>query len=325
MKGFVDKNRDVQQDVFFDIISRSSNEFLQVLSTYQDPSNSLAAKNVANGISTVSRGTCKGKPTVCDTFRFQLQSLVDVLQSTTPWYVRCIKPNSDKVPNKYDKKLVLDQLKYLGMLDIIRIRKDGFPVHMSFEDFVDRYRCITSGKLPPDAQKGCLTIISSHNLPSTNWQLGKSKVFLRSHVHEFLEDNRTNTLYSQAVIIQKIFRGYLARKSYLKIRNAVLRIQHSHRAWKLRIEFLRKRRAVIVIQSHLRGVFAREVASALKEMKRVDEEMKKRERLEEERRVREAKEAEEALKRQQEVESNEKEQEIEDNRESYSELQESEK
>lgn len=286
-RGFVDKNRDVQQDVFFDIISRSSNEFVQNLSTFQELSINLN-KSLTNGSSTVSRGTSKGKPTVSDTFRHQLQALVDVLQSTTPWYVRCIKPNKHKLPNNYDDQLVLDQLKYLGMLDIIRIRKEGFPIHMSFEDFVMRYHCLSKNRGPPDMLAACRNLIDTYNVPKTEWQLGKTKVFLRSHVHEPLEEARNKLVTTRAILIQKTFRMYVRRKEYRKIRSAVLNIQHAYKGWKLRIEFLKKRRAAIVIQSHLRGVFAREVAAALREMRRVEEEMRKREKLEEEKRQREA-------------------------------------
>lgn len=162
-------------------------------------------------------------------------------------------------------------------------------------------------------------MIKELNIPPSEWQVGKNKVFLRSVVHEPLEDARKQMISSKAIIIQKIWRRYQQQQRYKKLRKAVLLIQHAYNGWKLRIEFLRKRRACIVIQCHLRGIFAREVwiiigttylntihfsylwvnmqfirfifekqvAAALREMRRVEEEMRKRERIEAERRERE--------------------------------------
>lgn len=130
-------------------------------------------------------------------------------------------------------------------------------------------------------------MIKELNIPASEWQVGKSKVFLRSSVHEPLEDARKQVIHAKATIIQTVWRRYHHQKKYQRIRAAILRIQHAHTGWRLRIDFLRKRRACIVIQSHLRGVFAREVAAALREMRRVEEEMRKRERLEAERKERE--------------------------------------
>lgn len=87
VKGFVDKNRDVQQDVLFDFMSRSKNVFVQELASYSDLLSIQQQTPVAGGqnTTTIQRGTSKGKLTVSDTFRQQLQSLVDVIQSTNPW------------------------------------------------------------------------------------------------------------------------------------------------------------------------------------------------------------------------------------------------
>lgn len=194
-----------------------------------------------------------------DTFRQQLQALVDVLQSTNPWYVRCIKPNAEKLPDDYNDPLVLDQLRYLGMLDIIRIRREGFPIHMTFAEFVNKYQCLTKRHAIKSNCDQVLSVIKELNIPQTEWQIGKTKVFLRSVVHEPLEDARKQVINAQAIKIQSYWRRYIERKSYRKIKSAALRIQHAYLGWKLRIEFLRKRRAAVVIQSHLRGVFAREV------------------------------------------------------------------
>ncbi|XP_071518394.1 unconventional myosin-VIIa [Panulirus ornatus] len=291
VEGFVDKNRDAQQDVFFDLMNKSQNKFVADLTRFQDLLGCTIAR-MGTIHSTISRGTSKGKPTVSDAFRNQLQALVDVLQSTNPWYVRCIKPNKSKAANSYDDSMVLDQLRYLGMNDIIRIRKEGFPIHMTFDDFINRYFCLIKMRRYPDIKQHVCEIMKCLNLPPKEWQVGKSKVFIRQKVYEPLEDQRHTTVIAAAVKIQALMRMYKHREEYCRIRLACLTIQNRYRGWRLRLAFLRKRRAVIIIQSNVRGMFAREVANALREMKRIEEEQRRRERLEEERRQRE----EEALR-----------------------------
>ncbi|XP_039233619.1 myosin-VIIa isoform X2 [Drosophila yakuba] len=265
--GFVEKNRDVQQDVMFDYMSCSKDLFIKDLSKYQD------FQFIS---SSYPRGSSKSKCTVSDNFRHQLQSLIDVLQNTKPWYVRCIKPNLQKRPNTYDSSLVLDQLKYLGVVDIIRIRREGFPIHFSHEDFIVRYKCLMKYKSFENPEKYLKNIFQISGMPPTEWQIGKTKIFLRNEVYELLETNRKDTIYKNAVIIQKYWNRYYCQKSFIRNKQAVLKIQHAYRGWRLRIRFMRMRRSAIVIQSRLRGVFAREVAVALREMKRVDEELKRR-------------------------------------------------
>jgi myosin heavy subunit len=155
-----------------------------------------------------------------------------------------------------------------------------------------RYQCLTKRHGIQSNKEQVLSVIKELNVPTTEWQIGRSKVFLRNNVHEPLEDARKQVVNSKAVILQRNYRKYIERKRYRKLRSAALKIQHAYKGWKLRIEFLRKRRAAVVIQSHLRGVFAREVAAAMREMRRVEEEMRKRERLEAERKQRDAQQAE---------------------------------
>lgn len=278
VQGFVDKNRDTQQDAFIDHLSRSANPFVRELADYvQDlaPPGHDTSLSSPNSTGTTQRGTSKGRPTVVDTFRAQLQSLVDMLQATDVWYVRCIKPNENKEAGKYSEQLVLEQLKYLGMNEIVRIRRDGYPIHLPTPHFQARYRCLLPHPRPKNPEIQAITAIV--NAPKDDWQIGHTKIFMRSSVHAPLEAKRSALLQSSALRIQKWYKGSIARRQYLTWRRAAVVLQSALRGWKERAAFLRLRRAALTLQRHLRGAFAREVAAALREMKRVNQEIKLRE------------------------------------------------
>ena len=114
-----------------------------------------------------------------------------------------------KGSNAFDSQLVLDQLRYLGMLEIIRIRKMGFPVHFPFDEFVSRYKCVLPHRtvLPRDYKSAARALMETQGLPRREWQVGKAKIFLRACVHEPIEDKRMHTLNQKATVIQKRWKG----------------------------------------------------------------------------------------------------------------------
>ena len=64
-------------------------------------------------------------------FRSQLKDLMSMLASSAPRYVRCIKPNGKMAPGEVDSHDVCRQLRCAGMLDTIRIRKEGYSIRKS--------------------------------------------------------------------------------------------------------------------------------------------------------------------------------------------------
>ncbi len=60
-------------------------------------------------------------------FAESLKLLMATLNSTTPHYVRCIKPNDDKAPFRFDNERAVQQLRACGVLETVRISAAGFP------------------------------------------------------------------------------------------------------------------------------------------------------------------------------------------------------
>eukprot|EP00039_Didymoeca_costata_P024022 m.9005 g.9005 ORF g.9005 m.9005 type:complete len:2048 (+) comp3994_c0_seq1:287-6430(+) len=302
--GFLSKNKDADQGLLFELMRNSKREFIKDVTRFQDmlalERNMIAGKKANRREAGSNRRsqmlTNKAKPTVADTFRRQLAQLVDILDTTTPWYVRCIKPNSAKKAKMYDDELCTTQLTYSGMLDIVRIRKEGFPVHVPAEVFVNKYRAIAQvmkQKLDDDPRKAAVEILTYIKAPKTEWQLGKTKIFLRESIFEPLEEKLKTLLQDKVVLIQTTFRMWRMRKRFVQKKLAVVRIQAAVVGATVRLGFIQKRRSAIKIQAWWRGVMAREFAKALKIKRK--KEMERRKKEEEERRKKELQERGDAM------------------------------
>ncbi|VDK29487.1 unnamed protein product [Anisakis simplex] len=65
-----------------------------------------------------------------------------VLGATTPHYVRCIKPNDEKLPFTFEPKRAIQQLRACGVLETVRISTAGYPSRWLYDDFGRRYRVL---------------------------------------------------------------------------------------------------------------------------------------------------------------------------------------
>ena len=123
-------------------------------------------------------------------FRTSLQVLVSDLEKTQPHYIRCIKPNLHKAPNAFSSGEVLKQLRYSGMMEAIRIRREGYALREEHESFYNRFSVLLSQE-DLDAGSGIehLVKVLSKRLTVTDadWQIGHSKIFLRRELSDKLE------------------------------------------------------------------------------------------------------------------------------------------
>jgi len=94
-----------------------------------------------------------------------LTELINTLSSCNPYFVRCVKPNSEKKPALFDYRLVLAQLRYSGMLETIRIRSAGYPVRLPFKEFFSRYSLILPGLDDKDLPKASTAILKQLLFP----------------------------------------------------------------------------------------------------------------------------------------------------------------
>ncbi|XP_033991940.1 unconventional myosin-X [Trematomus bernacchii] len=275
VRGMLEKNRDTFRDDILNLLRESRLDFVYDLFEH------VLSRNKQD---TLKSSNKHRRPTVSSQFKDSLHSLMATLSTSNPYFIRCIKPNKHKMPDQFDQTLVLNQLRYSGMLETVKIRRTGFPIRRPFEDFCSRYKVLMRGvAVQEDPRGGCVQLLQIYDSSSAEWQLGKTKVFLRESLEHRLEKQREMEVLRAAMIIQAHVTGYIARKQYRKLLQCIVVIQKNYRAFYWRRKFLLLRWATLTFQKRVRGQRARRAFSQLlEERKRREEEEKERKRREEE-------------------------------------------
>ncbi|XP_062707917.1 unconventional myosin-XV [Aedes albopictus] len=273
VEGFLEKNRDALRMDVVELLS-SSTEPLVGEMTKQLRAQRDIGKTLPRGINGRFVTMKPRTPTVAARFSDSLQQLLQSMAKCNPWFVRCVKPNNDKQALRMDMPCVLQQLRYLGMLDTIKIRQRGYPVRLRFQHFVERYRHMLKTPLPRGTPYRELCRFVLDSLPGTNtegpdFQLGATRVFLREALHRTLEASRSERLRIAAVTIQKNVRGMLSRKRIQRQNRGAVTIQKAWRGYKDRKNYVMLKRGVVKAQALYRGRVQRKRYAKLKvEMKR---------------------------------------------------------
>lgn len=271
--GFLEKNRDALRPDVLELLG-SSKQSLVIEMTRQLRAQREIGKSMPRGANGRFVTMKPRTPTVAARFSDSLQQLLQSMAKSNPWFVRCIKPNNDKQALRMDMPCVLQQLRYLGMLDTITIRQKGYPVRLRFQHFVDRYRHMLRNPIPRGTPyrelcRGVLDNLPSTNLDGPDFQLGATRVFLREAFHRTLESSRSDRLKNAAVVIQRNVRGMLARKRVQRSENAATKIQSAWRGYRHKRSYNNLKKGVVKAQALYRGRAQRKRYSKLKnELKR---------------------------------------------------------
>lgn len=198
-------------------------------------------------------------------FKQQLQALLEILSSTEPHYIRCVKPNNLLKPAIFEHKNVLQQLRCGGVMEAIRISCAGYPTRKTFDEFVDRFGLLAPEALDrsSDEVTACKRILEKVGLKG--YQIGKTKVFLRAGQMAELDTCRSEILGKSASIIQRKVRSYLARRSFVSIRLSAIQLQAACRGQLARqvYEGLRQEASSLIIQRCFRMHIARKAYKEL--------------------------------------------------------------
>ncbi|XP_066440553.1 unconventional myosin-Ia [Eleutherodactylus coqui] len=245
--GFLDKNNDLLYRDLSQAMWKAKHELLKSLFPEGDPKNT----------------SLKRPPTVSFQFKGSVSTLMKNLYAKNPNYIRCLKPNGTKLSSVFDDSLVRTQVRYLGLLENVRVRRAGYAYRQEYKSFLERYKMLSKKTWPKfsgDPRDGVRAMLSDPEVSIASEELayGRTKLFIRTPSTLFdLEEKRRRKLGELATLIQKTFRGWRFRTQYLLMRKSQIIISAFYRGHRQKKQYQKIKVSALLLQSYIRGWKAR--------------------------------------------------------------------
>lgn len=236
---FLDTNRDVVPDDLVDVFYKHNCNFGFATHLFGSELKALySTENVPRGVSfrispTSHTDLLNGDEpisTLTQDFHTRLDNLLRTLVHARPHFVRCICSNSHETQNRFEKAIIMKQIRSLQILETVNLMAGGYPHRMRFKAFNMRYRLLASyihlQRTEDRVIDDCKVILEQvinlmpkygNTLISTGYAIGKRHIFLTESIRQHLEELRNETRQKSATLIQATWKGYRFRCRWPKI------------------------------------------------------------------------------------------------------------
>uniref|UniRef100_A0A8C8RMZ1 Unconventional myosin-Ia n=1 Tax=Pelusios castaneus TaxID=367368 RepID=A0A8C8RMZ1_9SAUR len=259
VSGFVEKNNDLLFRDLSQAMWKAGHKLLCSFFPEGDP----------------QKASLRRPPTAGSQFKASVTTLMKNLYSKNPNYIRCIKPNDNKKPFMFTEELVQMQVRYLGLLENVRVRRAGYAYRQGYESCLERYKMLCKQTWPKwtgAARDGVEVLLTSLLIPPEELAYGRTKIFIRTPSTVFdLEDRRRVRVSELATLVQKIYRGWKCRTHYQLMRKSQIIISAWFRGHAQRNQYKQMKRSVLVIQAYCRGWKIRKLLRELEHEKRLSQ------------------------------------------------------
>nr|XP_046259066.1 unconventional myosin-Ib isoform X5 [Scatophagus argus] len=259
VEGFVDKNNDLLYRDLSQAMYKATHSLIKHLFPEGNPAKVNLKRPLTAGFQ----------------FRASVGTLMKNLQTKNPNYIRCIKPNDKKASHVFTESLVRHQVRYLGLMENVRVRRAGYAFRQAYEPCLERYKMLCKRTWPHwrgPAREGVEVLMADLQVPADEFSYGRSKIFIRNpRTLFFLEERRRQCLHDLATLIQKIYRGWKCRTHFLLLKKSQIVVSAWYRRYAQQKKYQKIKSATTVVQSYIRGWQARKVLRELKYQKRCKE------------------------------------------------------